>query len=97
MISNATRAAWAKAAVDFFATMARCDTAWAALAPGNPERAEALTEVIGDLLTDLHHLCRREGLDWPELITNAEAMAATEVSEDPEEDDTNMPPTQEGK
>lgn len=83
VVTNATRAAWALTAAEAFADL----TGQRIPAPDCEGHTETLTEAVGDLLTDLHHLCRRSGLDWTTLVSNAEVMAAIEVAEDPEDDE----------
>ena len=67
MFSNpdkAMRAAWASAAVETFRAVCR----------GSPlDDRDGMQEAIGDLLADILHLARQEGLD-PEAMINTGRM-----------------------
>lgn len=62
---NAKRAEWAKKAVDVFAD--ECGT-------------DGLETDIGDLITDLLHLCDREGLDHAKILDRAQRYYGMEMS-----------------
>jgi hypothetical protein len=72
-ITNADRAGWALSALTGFIDSTRVD-----------DEADA----IGDLITNLLHLARAQGLDAASIARRALAMMETEAAEDEEGDMT---------
>lgn len=77
---NTDRAMWAREAVDAYAAATRNDPA-----EQRVEDAEALTEVLGDLLCDLRHLANMDGVDFEALVGHGRDGWREEIAEDTED------------
>lgn len=71
---NDDRADWAQSALNTFAEVTAMDTA-----------GEDTETIIGDLLTNLMHLCKREGIDFQRKLTGAEINYDAECAEEEEQ------------
>ncbi len=69
--TNRTRADWAREAVEKFASIVY----------GAPQH-EPLDQKVYDLIADLQHLARLEGLDWKQILRMADQHHRWEVKED---------------
>jgi len=56
----------------------RINRAIAALEAAYPEEEDELSSTVSDLLTDLMHLCRQEGIEFRRCVTVAEVNFESE-------------------
>lgn len=75
-ITNWDRAGYARAALDAYAEQTRDDGTF------GDEDSEEFVEVFSDLLGDLHHLARRAGADFNELLASGYHHFQHEVAEE---------------
>lgn len=74
--SNAQRAEWARESVEFFMELTGMDTA-----------GEELYTGLSDLLVNIRHLCKIEGIDYIALDLDAAAVFVEELAEEEGEDE----------
>ncbi|MYM92498.1 hypothetical protein [Duganella vulcania] len=72
--TNASRAKWAQAALDTFASQTNMDKA-----------GEETGTILGDLLANLMHLSHQQGLDFSVLLDTARGNFETELTEEDKE------------
>jgi hypothetical protein len=81
---NGDRAEWANVALDAYAAQTRNNPQEQSVSvdnPDDPDEKENAEEVIGDLLSDLHHLCDQWGIDWEGRLETAAMHYRDEVAE----------------
>lgn len=80
-VTNADRAGWAQAAAEAYASETRFDPREQVIVNGDDDDKDHASEVIGDLLGDLRHLCDTLGLDFDTLSETGAMHHAEEVAE----------------
>lgn len=77
--TNSERASWARQALATFARLTGQDR--------SGDLQHDLPSVVGDLLADLMHFCRRQGVDFDACLDTARSHHSVEVLEDEEDPD----------